>query len=213
MDMCASPGGKTTYIAQLMKNKGVLVANDMKKSRLPSLVANLHRMGVTNSVVANYDGRQLKDAISGFDRVLLDAPCTGLGVIARDPSIKTRRTLLDIQKISQLQRQLGLAAIDSVNANSASGGYVVYSTCSVSVEEDEAVVNYLLKKRSVKLVPLFGKDTEDIGRPVREGDTHIHTQHTTTTYTYHLHLHHRCIFCHWSSLTKCEHSVFLASEE
>jgi 25S rRNA (cytosine2870-C5)-methyltransferase len=85
LDMAAAPGGKTTYIAQLMKNTGCLVANDPKKERLKSLYANLHRLGVNNTVVVSYDGRKLPQIFHKFDRVLLDAPCTGLGVIAREP--------------------------------------------------------------------------------------------------------------------------------
>lgn len=83
--MAAAPGGKTTYIAQLMKNTGVIVANDLKKERLRSLQANLHRLGVSNTVVVNYDGRKMPTIFQKFDRCLLDAPCTGLGVISRDP--------------------------------------------------------------------------------------------------------------------------------
>ena len=88
LDMAAAPGGKTTYIAQLMKNTGVLIANDLKKDRIKSLNANLARLGVTNSVVVNYDGRKINKVYQKFDRVLLDAPCTGIGVISRDPQIK-----------------------------------------------------------------------------------------------------------------------------
>ena len=86
--MAAAPGGKTSYIAQLMKNTGVLVANDLKKERLRSLNANMHRLGVQNVVVSAYDGRKMPANFRKFDRCLLDAPCSGLGVIARDPSIK-----------------------------------------------------------------------------------------------------------------------------
>ena len=88
LDLAAAPGGKTSYIAQLMKNTGVLVANDLKKERLKSTNANMHRLGVTNVVIANYDGRKLPNIFKKFDRCLLDAPCSGLGVISRDPSIK-----------------------------------------------------------------------------------------------------------------------------
>ena len=160
MDMCAAPGGKTTHIAQLMRNQGVLVANDFKLHRTKSLVANLIRLGVKNAIVCNYDGRAFPRVMGGFDRILLDAPCSGLGVIARDPSIKTQRTLKDVEKISHLQKELILAAIDSIDANSLTGGILVYSTCSVAVEENEAVVAYALKKRCVKLVDAglpFGK--------------------------------------------------------
>lgn len=152
LDMAGAPGGKTSYIAQLMKNTGVLVANDLKKERLKSLNANCHRLGVTNIVVANYDGRKIPNIFKKFDRCLLDAPCSGIGVISRDPSIKIQKTYEDIRKLSHLQRELLKAAIDSVDAHSKTGGYIVYSTCSISVEENEAVVEYALKNRYVKLV-------------------------------------------------------------
>lgn len=92
LDMAAAPGGKTSYIAQLMKNTGILVANDLKKDRLKSLNANCHRLGITNIVVSCQDGRRCPKMFAKFDRVLLDAPCTGLGVIARDPQIKVQKT-------------------------------------------------------------------------------------------------------------------------
>ncbi len=134
LDMCAAPGGKSTYIAQLMRNKGVLVANDIKKERLASLTGNIHRLGVLNALVTNLDGRVIPESMAGFDRVLLDAPCTGLGVIARDARVKTARGRADIQRLAHLQKQLGLAAIDSVDPKSRTGGVIVYSTCSVAVE-------------------------------------------------------------------------------
>ena len=125
MDMAAAPGGKTSYIAQLMKNMGVIVANDLKKERLKSLNANMHRLGVQNVTVSNYDGRKMPAIFRKFDRCLLDAPCTGLGVIARDPSIKVQKTWEDCRKLSHLQRELIKAAIDCVDANSKTGGIVV----------------------------------------------------------------------------------------
>jgi len=137
-----------------MKNTGVLVANDLKRERLKSTNANLHRLGVTNCVISNYDGRKLPHIFKKFDRCLLDAPCSGLGVIARDPSIKVQKTWEDVRKLSHLQKELVKAAIDCVDSNSKTGGYIVYSTCSISVEENEAVVDFALKHRYVKLVEM-----------------------------------------------------------
>lgn len=150
LDMCASPGGKATYIAQLMKNQGILVANDMKKERIKSLFFNIHRLGIKNSIVTNYDARNFPKFYNSFDRILLDAPCSGLGVIAKDQSVKVNRTYKEVLNNSRVQKELILAAIDSCNVKSS--GIIVYSTCSIAVEENEWVVDYALKHRYVKCI-------------------------------------------------------------
>jgi ribosomal RNA methyltransferase Nop2 len=150
LDMCACPGGKTTYIAQLMKNQGIVIANDMKKERIKSLFFNIHRMGIKNCIITNYDGRKFPKFYNSFDRVLLDAPCSGLGVIAKDQSVKVNRTYKEILDNSRVQKELILAAIDSCNVKGS--GIIVYSTCSVAVEENEWVVDYALKYRYVKCI-------------------------------------------------------------
>lgn len=162
LDMAAAPGGKTTYISAMMKNTGCVFANDANKARTKSLIANIHRLNCQNTIVCNYDAREFPKVIGGFDRILLDAPCSGTGVIGKDQSVKTNRSPKDFIEIPHLQKQLLLSAIDSVDHTSPNGGVIVYSTCSVMVEENEAVVNYALKKRpNVKLVETgltIGKD-------------------------------------------------------
>jgi len=86
--------------------------------------------------------------------VLVDAPCSGLGVISKDKSIKQNRSLKDIEKNMKTQKQLLLAAIDMTDATSKTGGIVVYSTCSISLEENERVLQYALEKRDVKLIDI-----------------------------------------------------------
>merc|ERR1719153_219467 len=153
LDMASAPGGKTTHIAAVMKNTGMVLANDANRDRCKAVVGNCHRWGIPNTVVCSHDGRMLPKVMTGFDRVLLDAPCSGTGVISKDQSAKQSKDDQDIHLCSHLQKELILAAIDCLDHKSKTGGYLVYSTCSILPEENENVVDYVLRKRHVKLVP------------------------------------------------------------
>lgn len=112
-----------------MKNTGTLFANEVNATRAKALVGNCHRMGIVNTIVCVEDGRAFPKIMKNFDRVLLDAPCSGTGIIAKDPAVKASKTNDDIARCMVLQKQLILAAIDACKV----GGYVVYSTCSILV--------------------------------------------------------------------------------
>lgn len=140
LDMCASPGSKATQIAQYMENKGVLIANDYKGIRMVPLATNIQRMGITNTIITLMQGTQFKDF--KFDKVLVDAPCSGTGTIR-----KSLKTLLIwnpkmTKKFSNQQKRL----IEKGFENLKKDGILVYSTCSLEPEEDEEVVSYLLDK-------------------------------------------------------------------
>ena len=140
LDMCASPGAKTTQIGQYMKNRGVLIANDYKIERIKSLGLNMQRMGIQNSVITMQEGRYFKNM--QFDRILCDAPCSGTGTIRK--SWKTLRIWNPnmIKRLAATQKQL----IETAFNNLKSGGSMVYSTCSQEPEENEGVVTHLLEK-------------------------------------------------------------------
>jgi NOL1/NOP2/sun family putative RNA methylase len=141
LDLCAAPGSKTSQIAQYMENTGVLVANDVKGIRLAALGINLNRCGVTNVIMSKVKGEKFSDA--QFDRILVDAPCSGTGTIRK--SLKTIKIWNPnmVKRIAHVQRKLITHAYDLLKP----GGTMVYSTCSLEPEEDEAIVDYLLKNR------------------------------------------------------------------
>jgi len=143
LDTCAAPGGKATHIAQLMDNRGELLAMDISKSKLPLIQEAAQRLGITNIRTRMADllqsGAFPADA---FDRVLLDAPCSGLGVIRRNPEAKWRLTPEDVTRLAASQKVMLKNAIRMLKP----GGVLVYSTCSTTLEENEAVVADFLSR-------------------------------------------------------------------
>ncbi len=142
LDMCAAPGSKTTQIADLMDNEGILVANDPNHNRLKALGINTRKCGVANAVITQMKGHHFKHLDTRYDKVLVDAPCSGTGTIRT--SLKTLNMWNPdlIKKMQGIQKQL----IDSGFGCLEEGGTLVYSTCSLEPQEDEEVVTYLLDK-------------------------------------------------------------------
>ena len=143
IDMCAAPGSKATQLAQIMGNEGILHLIDRNQNRIPALRTNIDRMGVLNSIILNYDSKNLSKLNIKADKILLDAPCTGEGLINQDPSRKKSKSLSDISKMSKIQVELLKSGLSSLK----SGGTLVYSTCSIGPEENEVVVDKALKDK------------------------------------------------------------------
>ncbi len=140
LDMCASPGSKSTQLAQYMKNKGILVANDYRWDRLQPLGLNMQRMGVSNAVITLSEGRYFSKPM--FDRSLVDAPCSGTGAIRKSLKTVVIWNPNMIRRLASQQKQLICAGFESLKP----GGIMVYSTCSLEPEENEGVVSHLLSK-------------------------------------------------------------------
>src|SRR3989344_1915731 len=140
LDMAASPGSKTTQMAAMMKNDGLLVANDCKGDRLQSLGINLQRSVITNCLITLMRGQGIKEL--QFDKILLDAPCSGTGTIRKSLKTISIWNAGMITKLAREQKEL----IEVAFQNLKPGGEMVYSTCSLEPEENEGVVSYLLEK-------------------------------------------------------------------
>jgi len=144
LDLCAAPGSKSTQIAQLLDGLGVLVANDISFERVKALASNLQRFGVLNVIITLMDGRKFpRFARECFDKVLVDAPCSSLGIVSKNWGIARSWSPEIAKRLSKLQRQLIVAGFDCLKP----GGELVYATCTLTVEENEMVVQHLLERR------------------------------------------------------------------
>jgi len=145
LDCCAAPGSKTTQAAVLMDNQGILIANDLNIGRIKILSANLERQGITNTIITRHDAislaLKLKKLNLNIDKILADVPCSGEGNIRISP-----RTLLEwsenlLKSLSRKQKRIASEILQLLKP----GGEMIYSTCTHAPEENEEVVNYLLK--------------------------------------------------------------------
>ena len=165
LDACAAPGGKTTYLAQLMENRGVIIACDRDGERLHILKDNVARMGATIVRTVHHDWTidpPPKEVLSAapFDRVLLDAPCTNTGVIRRRIDVRWRLRSEDFSRMSNEQLTIARAVLRLLKP----GGVIVYSTCSLEREENEQVI-----RRLVSELPGLSFEAQSDSVPFRDG--------------------------------------------
>lgn len=163
LDLCAAPGSKTTQMAVMMENYGLIVANDVKIERIRALVTNLERLGCANTVTTRMDGVQfcerMKQKNLSFSKILLDAPCSGQGVIRTDNKVWNMFNENMIKGLSLMQKKL-LASCFSILKKD---GILVYSTCTFSPEENEEVIQFALENFPVEL--------EEIKLPIKSRES------------------------------------------
>ena len=146
LDLCAAPGSKTTQIAAEMQNTGTIIANEVSMGRLKILASNLERCGVTNTIITKKDGIALCNRLEKqdikFDKILVDAPCSGEGTLRSSPKTYLMWNPNTIKSLSKLQKQLFKAAFEILKPE----GEIVYSTCTHAPEEDEAIASWALEE-------------------------------------------------------------------
>lgn len=143
LDCCSAPGGKTTHMAERMKNTGKIVAWDLYESRLKKVEENARRLEIDIIECEEKDSSAFDESqVEKYDRVLLDVPCLGLGVLKRKPDIKWQKTKEDVEGIVKVQERI----LDTCSKYVKKGGYLVYSTCSILKEENHNVIERFLNK-------------------------------------------------------------------
>lgn len=143
LDLCAAPGSKTTQIAQMIENQGIIVANEVNRKRVRGLIHNVKRCGILNEVIITLPGERIGNILPAyFDRILLDAPCSAEGTIRKSKAVLYHWGIMNILKMSKIQKGLINSAFKALQC----GGILVYSTCTIAPEENEGVIDYLLKK-------------------------------------------------------------------
>lgn len=151
LDLCASPGSKTTQMAAKMENKGTIIANDLKLDRIRILASNLERCGASNTIITRNDAigfcARIAKSDFKFDRILVDAPCSGEGTLRSSPKTFEMWNEKVVKKFSRQQKKFLAYALKCLKV----GGTLVYSTCTHAPEEDESVVAFALKNFPVKL--------------------------------------------------------------
>ena len=158
LDLCSAPGSKTTQLASKMENTGTIIANEVSLGRIKILASNLERCGVINTIITKKDGaalcRILKKEGFSFDKILVDAPCSGEGTLRSSPKTYSMWNINTIKNLPKIQRSLVMSAFELLKV----GGEIVYSTCTHAPEENEGVVdsvlNYLNERIKIESISL-----------------------------------------------------------
>ncbi|TSO26349.1 RsmB/NOP family class I SAM-dependent RNA methyltransferase [Lactobacillus sp. LL6] len=151
LDLCAAPGGKSTGLGEALKGKGVLVANEISTSRAKILRENIERWGITNALVTNASPDELVPYFKQyFDKILVDAPCSGEGMFRKNPEAIEYWSPNYVETCKLRQQDILTAAIKMLKP----GGKIIYSTCTFSPEEDEQIVEWLVKSYSMQILPI-----------------------------------------------------------
>ncbi len=154
LDLCAAPGTKTSYLAEYTRNSGKIIANDISKNKLNLIRENIERLGLSNIELDSFDASVYRsDFEEKFDYVLVDAPCSGLGVMARKPEIRYNRTISDIKVLAELQRKILANAIRYLKP----AGILVYSTCTLGNIENLDNYNFLKADERLTSLEIDGK--------------------------------------------------------
>ena len=153
LDMCGAPGGKTCYVASRLSNEGLMIANDISKLRASILSSNIERFGLKNTIVTNCDPLKMKFE-SFFDKIILDAPCSGEGMFRKDKEAIDTWSMQKINECAYIQRNL----IDQAYKMLKKDGILIYSTCTYSLDENEKQVEYMINELGMKLLPINKKE-------------------------------------------------------
>ena len=149
LDLCSAPGSKLTQLAEIMNNRGTLYSNEISVDRIKSLIYNIEKMNFTNIGVLNFKGEVLSKLYTEFfDKILVDAPCSGLGIVQKKGEVSNWWNERQAEKLSEIQFKLLVSGIKMLKT----GGELLYSTCTMTVEENEFVVDRILSKYPVELI-------------------------------------------------------------
>lgn len=155
LDLCAAPGTKTSYLGEWTENESEIIANDISESKNDLIYENIERLGLRNISLTNYDASTFVEEFSNeFDYVMVDAPCSGLGVVGRKPEIRYNRDKETIVRLAKLQKEILNQAIKYLKP----GGFLVYSTCTIGPLENRDNFKYLLDIKELEHIKIDGKD-------------------------------------------------------